>query len=72
VVQDLDVLSGGAIDFGKVNVRYQGSAEPAVDLPYVGTVDRCDPARGGWYYDVPPGMGSPKRVWICPASCSRF
>jgi hypothetical protein len=64
--------SGGAIDFGKVNVRYQGAATPAEELPYVGSIDRCDPGRGGWYYDVPPAMGTPGRVLICPASCTRF
>jgi Mg-chelatase subunit ChlD len=64
--------SAGAIDFAKVNVRHQGGAAPAMDLPYVATADRCDPARGGWYYDVLPSMGRPGRVLICPASCSRF
>jgi hypothetical protein len=63
---------GGAIDFSKVNVRSQGGSAPAEDLPYVGSADRCDPARGGWYYDVLPAAGTPGRVLVCPASCTRF
>jgi hypothetical protein len=62
---------GGAIDFGKLNVRWKG-ASGEEDIPYVGSVDRCDPMRGGWYYDVPPAMGTPGRVLVCPASCNRF
>jgi hypothetical protein len=61
----------GAIDFNRVNVRHTGTAGP-VDLPYVGSVDRCDPTRGGWYYDVPPSKGVPSRILVCDASCRSF
>jgi hypothetical protein len=61
----------GAIDFGKVNVRWKGAGVEE-EVPYVGAVDRCDPMRGGWYYDVSPAMGTPGRVLVCPASCARF
>jgi hypothetical protein len=61
----------GAIDFGKVNVTLQAAgAEQTV--PYVESATRCDPMRGGWYYDVPPATGKPTRILVCPASCSRF
>jgi hypothetical protein len=61
----------GAIDFTKVNVRHT-SAAGTEDLLYVGTADKCDPMRGGWYYDVPPGMGTPSRILVCDSSCRRF
>ena len=59
------------LDFGKVNVRYTSTAGPE-DIPYVERLDRCDPARGGWYYDVHPSTGNPDRVLVCPATCARF
>jgi hypothetical protein len=62
---------GGDLDFGKVNVRYTGAAGPE-NIPYVERMDRCDPTRGGWYYDVHPNMGKPARVMVCPATCTRF
>jgi hypothetical protein len=61
----------GTIDYGKVNVRFTGSTGPA-DVLYVGQASRCDPAMGGWYYDVDPAMGTPSRVLVCPATCDRF
>jgi len=61
----------GAIDFNRVNVRHTG-AGGTEDLLYVETADKCDPMRGGWYYDVPPGRGTPSRILVCDASCSRF
>jgi hypothetical protein len=60
----------GTIDFEKVNVRYTGPAGTE-DLRYVGSSDRCDAARGGWYYDVDPAGGRPARVLLCPATCTR-
>jgi hypothetical protein len=63
--------SGGSIDFGKVNVRYSGPGG-AENVPYVERADRCDPMRGGWYYDVVPAMGMPARILTCPATCRRF
>jgi hypothetical protein len=61
----------GNLDFGQVNVRYTGTAGPE-NIPYVERMDRCDPMRGGWYYDVHPSMGRPSRVLVCPATCGRF
>jgi hypothetical protein len=60
----------GAIDFKKVNVRWTG-AGGAQDLSYVGSADKCDPARGGWYYDVDPAAGTPTRVRLCESTCNQ-
>ena len=62
---------GGQIDYGKVNVRFTGTGG-GEGIPYVETPDRCDPARGGWYYDVVPGKGATTRVLTCDATCRRF
>jgi hypothetical protein len=67
----IPTMQMGGVDFAKVNVRYTGSAGPQ-DIPYVERMDRCDPTRGGWYYDVHPSMGRPSRVLVCPATCTRF
>jgi hypothetical protein len=61
----------GMVDFGKVNVHYRGAAINE-DILYVGRADKCDPMRGGWYYDTDPAMGAPKRVVLCEASCRRI
>jgi hypothetical protein len=62
----------GAIDFGKVNVQIK-TAAAAEDVPYVASRDRCDPTRGGWYYDVDPATGgTPKTILVCEATCRRF
>jgi hypothetical protein len=63
--------TGGRIDFTKVNVRYTAGAGPE-NIPYVERADRCDPTRGGWYYDVPPATGVPTRILVCAATCTRF
>jgi hypothetical protein len=63
--------SGRQIDLGKVNMRYSdGATEETV--PYVALPDRCDPVKGGWYYDVAPGAGQPARVLTCAATCRVF
>lgn len=60
------------LDFGRVNLRLRGTAGET-DVLYVGNANRCDPVRGGWYYDVDPMSGStPSRVITCPATCAAF
>ena len=61
----------GQLDYGKVNVRIDGAAG-AEDLFYVGGADRCDPIRGGWFYDVDPAGGTPTRILLCEATCKRL
>jgi hypothetical protein len=61
----------GRIDFARVNVRYSAGGSDE-NVPYVESPDRCDPVRGGWYYDVVPAMGVPERVLMCGVTCRRF
>jgi hypothetical protein len=62
--------AGGSLDFGKVNVRTQAGGVDQ-DLLYVGSAGRCDPMRGGWYFDADPATGGvPGRVLLCEASCN--
>ncbi len=63
--------NGGLIDFGKVNVHYTSGAA-SEDIPYVESRDHCDPARGGWFYDVNPASGVPTRIVTCDATCTRL
>jgi hypothetical protein len=62
----------GPVDFGKVNVHLQNAAGSGEDIPYVSAADRCDPTKGGWFYDVDPAMTAPTRVLTCPATCNRL
>jgi hypothetical protein len=61
----------GAIDFTRVNVVYTGAGGPD-ELVYVESAGKCDPMRGGWYYDIPPSQGTPTRILVCDASCRHF
>jgi hypothetical protein len=61
----------GTVDFMKVNLHFRG-ASGEEDIPYVGRAERCDPVRGGWYYDVDPASGKPMRMLACDATCRRF
>jgi hypothetical protein len=64
--------NGGRIDPAKVNLHYTGEGT-SEDIPYVESADRCDPTRGGWYYDVAPATGGvPTRILTCEATCRRF
>lgn len=65
---------GETLDFNKVNVLHtpEGANNPDVVL-YVGSVDKCDPVTGGWYYDLDPAMGlEPTKILMCPATCDVF
>lgn len=63
-----DVPSGAGADYEKVNVVVvHGSASET--LPYVESAGKCDPVKGGWYYDVPPSKGTPKKILTCDATC---
>jgi hypothetical protein len=63
--------SMGELDYRKVNVRVTDSMG-AMDVGYVGSAERCDPSRGGWYYDIDPDKATPTRVKICDLTCRRF
>jgi hypothetical protein len=69
---DIAASKAGPLDFGKVNVHFTG-AKGEQDVPYVQSAARCDPARGGWYYDVDPAAGAmPARLIACPDTCALF
>jgi hypothetical protein len=68
---DIPGTDGGDIDPFKVNVRFQGSQGSEL-VYYVKTADRCDPVRGGWYYDVDPAVAKPTRVIACEATCAHW
>jgi hypothetical protein len=61
----------GTIDFGKVNVHFKGGGTEE-NIPYVGSAAKCDPVKGGWYYDVDPAMGTPTKVVVCEKTCGSF
>ena len=68
---NIPMPQGGPLDYGRVNLRWK-SPTAMEDVLYVQRAERCDPMRGGWYYDVPPDQGAPTRVLVCPATCQRF
>jgi hypothetical protein len=66
----LPAPSSGVLDYSRVNVQYTAGSGEVINLGNVPDRAACDPQRGGWYYDVPPGSaGAPSTVVICPASC---
>lgn len=56
---------GTVLDANRVNVQIRG-ASGATTIPYAGSADACDPARGGWHYD---DAEDPTRVILCPSTC---
>ena len=63
---------GMPLDFAKVNVRFKKTTGME-DIPYVQSAARCDPVRGGWYYDKDPATGAtPTRVIVCDNTCRAF
>jgi hypothetical protein len=68
---EIPAPTAGAIDFGRVNLRWKSPAATE-EVLYVERPERCDPTRGGWYYDSPPAQAPPTRVLVCPATCDRF
>jgi hypothetical protein len=66
----LPVPKAGTPDYAKVNVVFTDATTSATSLVgYVGEASACDPAKGGWYYDVKPAAGKPSKVILCPATC---
>jgi hypothetical protein len=63
--------AGKTLDYQQVNVRFTDAGTQQT-LFYWASVDDCDPATGGWYYDVDPAAGTPTSIIACPASCSAF
>jgi hypothetical protein len=69
---DVAASTSGPVDLGKVNVHFSGR-QGEQDVLYVGSAARCDPIRGGWYYDADPATGAtPARIIACPTTCALF
>lgn len=69
----LPAATGGDIDLGKVNVEYTPpGATMATTIGYATNLAGCDPTDGGWYYDIDPAAGTPTKLLMCPATCTRF
>ena len=68
----LPVPEAGTPDYDKVNVLYTDPTTKAQSLiEFVGSKAACDPAKGGWHYDVDHKNGAkPSKVVLCPATCS--
>jgi hypothetical protein len=63
------VPTGVGADYKKVNISLGTSGGSSANLPYVGSVAKCNPTTGGWYYDVDPAAGTPTKILMCDASC---
>ncbi|HSY20990.1 MAG TPA: hypothetical protein VK841_02695 [Polyangiaceae bacterium] len=67
-------------DYSEVNVELSAAAggeDAAIaTLPYAASSQGCDPASGGWYYDVDPSQGTtgtmPTAIDVCPATCAEL
>jgi hypothetical protein len=62
----------GTPDYQKVNVRYTDAATKKRTLiGYVGEKANCDPAKGGWHYDITlnSDASKPSKVILCPTTC---
>jgi hypothetical protein len=63
--------SGGTgIDFTKVNVTFTSGSGQSTTIGH--TTDSTACSNGGWYYDVNPNNGTPKRIIACASTCSTF
>ncbi|HEX2872824.1 MAG TPA: VWA domain-containing protein [Polyangiaceae bacterium] len=63
-------MDGKALDYGFVNVTFDRGDGPT-NLIGVADETGCT-AEGGWYYDVNPDEGTPKRIVACPTTCTQF
>jgi hypothetical protein len=64
---------GGQLDYGTVNVRYTSGAGQSSIVGHVADRQKCDPQKGGWYYDVDPVSGGmPTKIQMCDATCAAF
>jgi hypothetical protein len=61
---------GKLLDYSRVNVTFDDGSGPT-DLLGWDDVSGCGP-EGGWYYDVKPAAGLPKRIVACPTTCTAF
>ncbi len=52
-----------------IDTQTSGATEEG---PYVTTRGGCGSTFGGWYYDVPPNLGTPSQIIMCPCTCASF
>jgi hypothetical protein len=61
----------GQLDYRAVNVRLTDETGKVGTIPYSGGNAASCTNAGGWYYDADPMMGgSPKKIEVCPVSCT--
>jgi hypothetical protein len=60
------------ISYDQVQVLHTPSSGTTEEVPYATTRGGCSAAYGGWYYDVPPNVGTPSQIIMCPCTCSSF
>jgi hypothetical protein len=53
-----------------VNVTFTSGSGQVTTIGNTKDSTACD--KGGWYYDVDPTKGTPKRIIACPSTCSTF
>lgn len=58
----------GTPDYGKVNVQFTSGGTSNV-IGYKKNQQACD-STGGWYYDTDPATAAPKKIILCPSSCT--
>jgi len=59
--------AGGTVNYQQINVNFCDGASQSHTFLYVDTLDQCDPAAGGWYYDDP---NNPQHIVLCEQSCN--
>ena len=68
---EFEAPSGDEVDFDKVNLVLATDSATTL-IPRVPSETECDADRGGWFYDLEPSTGDPRRILTCPESCKAF
>jgi hypothetical protein len=61
-----------AISYDLVQVIHAPNTGTPEEVPYAKTRGCYSSANGGWYYDIPPDMGTPSQIIMCPCTCASF
>jgi hypothetical protein len=61
-----------AIRYDLVQVVHTPTSGTPEEVPYATTRGGCSSTYGGWYYDVPPNVGTPSMLIMCPCTCASF
>jgi hypothetical protein len=71
----LPAPAAGTLDFTRVNVQYTAGNGQSRTIANVPDKAACDPARGGWYYDIAPGSAPgarPSSIIVCDPTCGEL